>query len=105
MASPLDKLNCKVFAEHLHTNFKIHLDGATPVLLELTAANEGEPSPRVEMFSLWFLGPQAPRLKQQIYHFEHEKLGAFDLFLTAIRAEAEGILYEAVFNRFRKETS
>jgi hypothetical protein len=44
-------------------------------------------------------------LNQQIHHFEHEKLGAFDLFLTAVGTDQEGLLYEAVFHRFRTPQS
>ena len=103
MAGTLDKLNCKVFAEHLHTNFKIHTGSGAPLLMELTAVKEGESTPKIEMFALHFLGPQTPRLDQRIYQFEHETLGSFDLFLTAIGATPAGISYEVVFNRFRKE--
>jgi hypothetical protein len=105
MASALDKLNSKVFAEQLQTNFKVHAEGADPLSLKLTAVREGETSPKIELFSLLFLGPQAPRLRQQIHRFEHEKLGTFELFLTAIGANADGIMYEVVFHRFRKENS
>jgi len=102
MAGTLDNLNCKVFAEHLHTHFKIHTGDGTTLLLELIAVREGESSPKIEMFALTFLGPQTPRLDQRIYPFEHDKLGTFNLFLTAIGADPAGILYEVVFNRFRK---
>jgi hypothetical protein len=103
MADTLDKLNSKVFAEQLHTTFKIPMGEAAPLLLELTAVNERETSPKIEQFSLLFLGPQTPCLNQRIYRFEHEKLGTFDLFLTAIGADAAGTSYEVVFHRFRKE--
>ena len=103
MAGTLDKLNGKVFAEQLHTTFKISMGEAAPLLLELTAVREYETSPKTEQFSLLFLGPQTPRLDQQIYRFEHEKLGTFDLFLTAVGADATGITYEVVFHRLRKE--
>jgi len=103
MAGPLDRFNCKVFAEHLHTTFKIHRDDGAPLLLELTAVKEGEASPKVEMFALHFLGPQTPRLNQAIHRFEHDKLGTFELFLTAIGASPAGILYEVVFNLMRKD--
>jgi hypothetical protein len=103
MAGALDRLNSKVFAEQLHTNFKVHLGNEAPLSLELVAVNERETSPKIELFSLFFLGPLTPRLNQQIHQFEHEKLGAFDLFLTAVGADAAGTTYEVVFHRLRKE--
>jgi hypothetical protein len=71
--------------------------------LKLTSVREGETSPKIELFSLFFLGPPTPRLKQEIHKFEHETLGTFELFLTAIGGDAEGITYEVVFHRIRKE--
>jgi hypothetical protein len=103
MASALDHLNSKVFAEQLHTIFKVHSGDADPLSLKLTAVREGGSSPKIEFFSLLFLGPPAPRLKQEIHRFEHEKLGTFELFLTAVAGDAESITYEVVFHRFRKE--
>jgi hypothetical protein len=103
MASALDNLNSKVFVEHLHTTFKVHSADAEPQTMKLTAVREGNSSPKIELFSLLFLGPPTPRLKQEIHRFEHEKLGTFELFLTAVGGDAEGITYEVVFHRFRKE--
>jgi hypothetical protein len=103
MSDPLDKLNSKIFAEQLHTNFKVHAGDAARLTLELSEVNERQTQPKVEAFSLLFRGPQAPRLAQQIHRFEHEKLGAFDLFLTAVGADEEGTTYEVVFHRLRKK--
>jgi hypothetical protein len=102
METPLDQFNAKLFREQLHTKFKVLLDGA-PMLLELVDVAERETSPKLELFSLHFRGPGAPRLPQQIHRLEHEKLGAFEIFLTAIDPGQEpGMLYESVFHRFRK---
>jgi hypothetical protein len=103
MADPLDKLNSKIFAEQLHTNFKVHAGNGAPLTLELSAVNDHQTQPEGELFSLLFRGPQAPRLAQQIHRFEHEKLGTFDLFLTAVGADEKGISYEVVFHRLRKK--
>ncbi|HEX4602657.1 MAG TPA: hypothetical protein VH724_01565 [Candidatus Angelobacter sp.] len=101
MSTPLDKLNAKVFSEHLHTKFKVHLGDAAPMTLELVEVKDSDPSPQIELFTLHFLGPAAPRLPQQTHRLEHDKLGIFEIFLTAISAEPQGILYESVFHRFR----
>ena len=102
MSNPLDALNSKVFAEQLHTKFKVKLTDEASVELELIEVKESETAPKLELFSLSFRGPHAQRLNQQIHHFEHEKLGPFDLFLTAVGVDQEGLVYEAVFHRFRK---
>lgn len=103
MSTPLDKLNAKIFSEQLHTQFRVHIDGAAPLMLELIEVVERDPSPKLELFTLQFRGPAAPRLAQQIHRLEHEKLGLLELFLTAIGADPEQrILYESVFHRFRQ---
>ena len=102
MPTSLDKLNAKIFAEHLHTKFQLNGNAAGPLTMELEEIKEGEPSPKVELFSVFFRGPAAPFLPQQIYRLEHDKLGDFELFLTAVATDEKGILYESVFHRFRK---
>jgi hypothetical protein len=104
LSSELDALNSRIFAEQLHTKFKILLAGQAPVELELIEVKESATAPKLELFSLGFRGPHSPRLNQQIHHLEHEKLGSFDLFLTAVGTEQEGLVYEAVFHRFRKQS-
>jgi hypothetical protein len=59
--------------------------------------------PHIELFSLLFRGPQAPRASQGNYRFEHEKLGGFDLFMTVIGADEEGTTYEVIFHRLREK--
>jgi hypothetical protein len=102
MPTPLDKLNAKIFSEQLHTQFKLKLAGAGPMMLELVEVKDSDPSPQIELFSLHFRGPSAPRLPQSIHRLEHDKLGEFEIFLTAVGAERQGIVYESVFHRFRK---
>ena len=102
MSTPLENLNLKSFRDHLNTSFTVH-DGRTgTVQLQLVDAVEGNTSPKLELFSLYFRGPFTPRLAQQTHALEHEKLGAVEIFLTPIEADQEkGTLYEAVFHRFR----
>lgn len=102
MLTSLDKLNAKTFSEQLHTQFKIHSGSPEPMTLELVEVVEGASSPQIELFSLHFRGPFSPRLAQQIHRLEHATLGTFEIFLTAISGDAEGIKYESVFHRFRK---
>jgi len=103
MSTPLKQLNAKIFREQLHTKFKVHEGGEEPMLLELAKVEERNDSPEMELFSLQFLGPFTPRLEQKIYRLEHEKLGDFEIFLTAIAADQQGTMYESVFHRFRNK--
>ena len=103
MPIPLQNLNIEVFREHLHTNFKVQDGAVGNILLELVDAIEGDTSPKLELFSVYFRGPLAPRLPQQIHRLEHEKLGVVEIFLTPVEADQEkGTTYESVFHRFRK---
>ncbi|MGH9569774.1 MAG: DUF6916 family protein [Candidatus Angelobacter sp.] len=103
MSIPLENLNAKLFREHLHTKFTVQDGTAGTVLLELSDAVEGDTSPKMELFSVYFRGPFTPRLSQQIHRLQHEKLGVVEIFLTAIEADQEkGTLYESVFHRFRQ---
>ena len=103
MPADLNKLNAKIFSEQLHTRFNVGTAGAGPMVLELIEVSEHDSSPRMELFTLHFLGAAAPRLLQQIHRLEHEKLGTLEIFLTAIgQDQDQRIIYESVFHRFRK---
>ncbi len=102
MSISLESLNSKSFSEQLHTQFRLLREGAEPLPLELIEVKESDPSPKVELFTLQFRGPATPRMAQHIHTLEHDKLGRFDIFLTAIAGDAQGITYESVFHRFRK---
>jgi hypothetical protein len=101
----LSQLNSKSFSDHLNTSFKVDTGNSDAVTLRLAEVNEPTAPPNIELFSLLFRGPVRPQLPQQIYAIEHEKIGVFNLFLTAIAADSEGISYEAVFHRVRKKQS
>lgn len=102
MDTPLETLNAKTFAQHLHTRFTTRLPNATSVELQLAEVEERESTPKIEAFFLRFRGPHAPRLPQQTFQLEHEKLGTLGIFLTAVASDEGGMWYEAVFQRFRK---
>lgn len=101
MNDPLYKLNSKIFSQHLNSQFIVHVDGAPSITLELREVNEPPSPPNIEMFSLIFNGPQAPRLNQQIHQLEHAVLGKIGLFLTTVGADQQSTSYESVFHRLR----
>ena len=102
MSTPLDSLNAKIFREQLHSQFKVQHAPTETITLELVDVVENDLSPKMELFSLQFRGPAAPRMAQHIHTLEHDKLGRFDIFLTAVAGDAQSITYESVFHRFRK---
>lgn len=52
---------------------------------------------RSTQFSLVWRGPPGATLPQRIYTVTHPSLGALELFLVTIGADAQGMRYEAVF--------
>lgn len=102
MPTSLKDLNSKVFREQLHTQFKVQTGGQL-LQLELIEVADNNESPKMECFSLHLRGPINPRLEQKIHRLEHERLGEFEIFLTAISGDAQGTVYESVFHRFRKQ--
>lgn len=105
MTEPLNKLNAKLLSEQLHTKFKVHVDGKETLELEIAEVTEPQAPPSLEQFFLVLKGPRSPRLIQRTHRLEHEKLGTFDLFITAIAGDDQSITYEAVFSRFRNKQS
>jgi hypothetical protein len=94
-------LNSKSFSDCLHTHFSVQASAGQNFPLELAQVNEVNYSPRLENFSLIFLGPLAPVLPQCIYQLNHDSLGSLEIFLVPVGPEGQNMQYEAVFNRLR----
>lgn len=94
-------LNFETFAEQLNTSFLVKPAAELTVELRLIEAND-KSVPRQEMFSLIFQGPEQTFLPQRLYPIEHDRIGAFDLFIVPIGRDEDGYRYEAIFNRVRK---
>lgn len=102
MALEIRSAVASTFAEHLNSTFRLHHEPATTEL-ELVEVSDGSTLRQVS-FSLLFRGPHQPQLRQQIYAFEHDRLGRFDLFIVPVKRDAHGLYYEAVFNRVIEAT-
>jgi len=105
---PPDSLTLKLFSTLHGTRFRVRLGAERHLDLELAEAVAGRDGPRTdgrdryprqETFSLLFTGPVEPLLPQQIYRFEHDQVGAFDLFIVPIGRDAHCVKYQAIFNR------
>jgi hypothetical protein len=105
-----DRLHAALFGAQLRTTFSIHLSLTPVVEVELVEVAErdsgGARHPHSaaiqERFSLVFRGPDSQVLQQGIYQLQHDRLGAFELFLVPVGQDNHGVYYEAVFNRFRR---
>ena len=95
----LETFTCAAFQAHLGQAFGLRVDdaGVDVVLTEATELPMAAPQGGRAPFSLVFRGPSGVVFPQRIYRVEHHDIGAFDLFLVPIAADAEGTRYEAVF--------
>lgn len=91
------------FLKHLKTKFKIRVSETEAIEAELTNVSEHLLSPRQERFSVVFRTPNESFLGQGMRAFEHDEMGAFELFIVPIERDDEGTYYEAVFNRMVKK--
>ncbi|MCP4220811.1 MAG: hypothetical protein GY765_39650 [bacterium] len=93
-----DKLKKKVFDPYVNDTFNV-VAGGVRVDLELIEVSERSYE-GMESFSLLFKGDKDKFFNQQICKVTHEKMGEFDLFLTAVISEKkDAIYYEAAFSR------
>lgn len=96
----MSDLKLESFTPHVGSTFSVATDGLPLelTLAEASPAGVGEiPSGVRAPFSLLFRGPAGPILPQSIYRLDHLELGALDIFLVPISADAEGVTYQAVF--------
>ena len=97
------ELTEKEFSKHVNTKFR--LTGEQPLELELTEVKgylgKAHEQTGMERFSAFFNGPPKPYLPQRVYALEHDRMGAFELFLVPVASDENGFRYEAVFNYFK----
>ncbi|HEY3412543.1 MAG TPA: hypothetical protein VGM51_05710 [Armatimonadota bacterium] len=102
----LETLSLDAFARHLNTHFSFQTgDGVVEtVLVEAKDLLGGGPGHEVirDCFSVLFRGSLSRPLPQGMYPTRHRTLGAFDLFIVPVRADARYLYYEAVFNHLRE---
>ncbi len=95
------------FSRHLNTKFRVSVEPAEPVELELVevTVRQSEPNEQagMERFSIFFYGPASAFLPQQTYELVHAEMGAMVVFIVPVRQDQRGIKYEAVFNRFKDD--
>jgi hypothetical protein len=90
------------FEQALNSRFEIEIPGLGRQTLELIALTRYSSSPAVQAFSAIFRGPLESPFPQGTYPVCHAQLGQVELFLVPVGREADGMHYEAVFNRLVK---
>lgn len=92
-------LSLQDFAPLEGQDFAFAGDGAamTATLVEVTPLPP-VPSAERDSFSLVFRSASAAPCPQGIYTLHHDALDADPIFLVPIARDADGILYQAVFN-------
>lgn len=100
----LDQLTQATFAPLVGRRFRLHVNPATTVEVELIEAVQLPVYPRRgpartrEPFSLVFRGSKEFVLPQRIYPLEQEEFGSVGMFLVPIEPDDLGHRYEAIFN-------
>jgi hypothetical protein len=98
----LENWTQELFEQNLNSLFEVELPGVGRQNLELTALTRLNSSPAVVAFSVIFRGPLEQPFGQGMYPIRHARMGQVDLFLVPVGREADGMRYEAVFNRLVK---
>lgn len=93
-----DVLTFQEFSRRVNTLFRIQFAGAPGEEAELVSCS-GKDLAGVESFSLLFRVRQQQPYPQKIYAVEHDELGKFEIFIVPVSRDADGVCYEAVFNR------
>lgn len=95
------------FAAHLNTTFLLQPEQSSELPVKLIeVADKGPATKRrqklaqqgKECFAVIFEGRHAAALKQGTYHFQHDALGQFQLFVVPVQSKRGRHFYEAVIN-------
>jgi hypothetical protein len=94
----LEDFTAATFAPHVGETFRVHVDDASSVDIELVRIREPEQTaPGRAPFTLLFRGPREPVLPQRIYRFERDGFEPFEIFIVPMGPNQSGMQYEAVF--------
>ncbi len=113
----LSDVSYATLAKRVNGTFRVSAKNTQMVELELVEANLGAQNRRTakggpavdagyEKFSLIFRGPDNQLLTQNMYTFEHDNIGRFELFIVpVVSRDVSRRYYQAVFNRPLKSQS
>jgi len=83
---------------HLHDEFRIAIAGGELVLKLVEVQRLGPAKRAGGAFSLLFLSPPGPFLRQAMYPLAHPTLGTLDIFIVPLGPTDEGNSYQAIFS-------
>jgi hypothetical protein len=97
------QLTIEMFTNLIDKEFIVDVDESHSVGMELIEIydiedSKGSTKSSRTPFSLVFRGPDEPIYPQKTYRFEHEEIGAHDIFIVPVGPDTDGMRYEAVFN-------
>jgi hypothetical protein len=96
-AADLGTVKIEDFSPHLDAIFDMRTPGGVVPLKLVEAAPRGQAKRAGGAFSLLFVAPEGPWLKQGMYPVEHPVLGTMELFLVPRGPMFGGNGYEAAF--------
>ena len=85
------------FESRIEQTFQV---GEGPIEVKLVECNrlKSHPGGLREPFALLFRGALNPFLSQRTYPLQNDGTAPIEIFLVPVARDADGILYEAVFN-------
>ena len=105
---PVFLFTAATFTPYVGDIFESHNARGESIALRLDQVKKHEPKNRLtskaqatESFSLIFKASSELPPLTSIYEISHPRLGNFDLFLTRVKTENDGLFYEAVINHLR----
>jgi hypothetical protein len=96
----LETLTLDVFSPLVGETFQVHVQPEQTIAVELIDArplSDTNGTRTRPPFVLTFKGPPQFVLPQRIYRFEHQAIGAHDIFIVPLGPGAGGMLYEVIF--------
>lgn len=90
-----------MFAPHVSETFWVATGEAErfPILLVEATALDARPGVgRDDPFQLRFRSTGPNMLVQQVHHMSSAALGELDIFLVPVGQDANGVIYQAIFN-------
>lgn len=99
MSTPLNEIPAEDFAALLGEALPTEAAGQQFALRVEAVEPSPYPGARgLPGFSLQLRGPAELNLGQGVYAITHPQHGCLQLFITPIRRDPQGLLYEAIFN-------
>jgi len=99
----IEVLEKATFTPLLNDFFEVYPVGMEKVEVELVQVTD-KSNGFSERFSLLFRGPKDNVFPHNTHRMKHPRIGEFDMFIgPIIYPKTDGVYYEVIFNRLKKE--